>query len=530
MAGMFRVLVVVAALAACKRTPAPTDAGPLTGATRVQCGASCPDAVGTAVDGGELSIHADAEPGILCDLVEHDAWSRWIVENQVQETLLFQDPATGAIGPRLAASHVFSDDKTLVLTLRNRVHWHDGTAFSSADVAFTLGLARDPKIGADQAADLAPIVAVETPDAVTVRLRLGRPAPYLLQALSHISILPAHLYRGRDLRTAPTSRAPVGTGPFRFVEWLPGQRIVLARHDGYWGPPAHLAKVTFRFVRDKQVALTLYERGELDVLPRLPTPRVADSLVADPRRHGDTILAWTPRAYYYVVWNTQRPALAKPEVRRALGALIDRARFMAVAFGGRAQPITGPYVPGTPSYDRSIAAIAYDPVAAKAALAGIHDLKLTFLATAGSRSAEQLATQLQEDFGRAGVQLDIQTVDFATLLSRLRKHDFDVSALQWTMSLEQDNYNMFHSSEADHGQNYGAFSDPAVDRTLVQIRATTDDNARHALDRTLHRQIHEAQPYAFVCSPEAETLVRGRIHGFRPSVDGFSLASAWSTP
>ena len=539
---MLRVLVAFSvvwpgfAVTGCKPRPlppSPGDAAVATGATLVRCGATCaPGAPTTPSDGGELTIAVDAEPGTLCDLVEHDAWGRWIVENQVQETLLYQDPASGAIGPRLAARFAFADPKTLVLTLEPKVRWHDGAAFSSGDVAFTLGLARDPKIGADQAADLAPIVAVDTPDAVTVRLRLARPAPYLLQALAHLSILPAHLYRGRDLRTAPASRAPVGTGPFRFVEWQAGQRLILARHDGYWGRPAHLARVIFRFVRDKQVALTLYERGELDVLPRLPSPRAAEALLADPRRHGDQILAWTPRAYYYLVWNTQRGPLGKPEVRRALGALVDRARFMSVAFGGHAQPITGPYVPGTPSYDPAVLPIAFDPVAAKAALAaaGVSGLQLTFLATAGSRSAEQLATQLQEDFARAGVRLDIQTVDFATLLARLRKHDFDLSALQWTMSLEQDNFSMFHSSEAQGGQNYGAFSDPAVDRALEKIRATSDDTERHALDRALHRQLHQAQPYAFICSPEAETLVRGRVHDFRPSVDGFTLAEAWVQP
>ena len=106
-------------------------------------------------------------------------------------------------------------------------------------------MARDPKVGADQRSDFEPVSALETPDDATVILRLGRPAPFLRQALAHLGILPEHLYKGRDLRRAEASRAPVGTGPFKFSSWLPGDAIVLARNDDYWGAKAHLAKIRF---------------------------------------------------------------------------------------------------------------------------------------------------------------------------------------------------------------------------------------------------------------------------------------------
>lgn len=539
---MCRLLLVgalgTALLAGCKgksHPPARVDAGAATVVTQphaptiVQCGASgCPGLdAGPARDGGELVVHVEAEPALLCDLVEHDAWSRWIVENQVVETLIFQDPWSGKLSPRLAASF---DDKPDALTfhLRPGVRWHDGQPFSADDVAFTIALARDPKVGADQRTDFDPVTAVETPDAATLILRLARPAPFLKQALAHLAILPKHLYEGHDVRRADASRAPVGTGPFTFVSWKQGDELVLARNPNYWGDKAHLERIRFRFIRDRQVAWELYQRGQLDLEWSVP-PAHLDDARSDERIAGHRLYVWTPRAYYFIVWNTGRGRLADPRVRRALTMLVDRRRFDQIAFAGHARPITGPFVPGTPSYDATIQPWPFDPAAAKKLLddAGVKGLRLTFLATAGSRTVEQLATLMKEDFARAGVTLDIATVDYAVLLDRLRHHAFDASALRWIMSVEQDDWTLFHSTG---GQNFGQWKSPAADALLDQIAASADDDARHALERKLHRLIHDEQPYTFISMSEVETAMAPRVHGLVPSQDGFDFARAWLSP
>jgi peptide/nickel transport system substrate-binding protein len=501
---------LISSVCACKR-PTTKSGGP----TAIVCGPTgCPSESGAAKDGGELRVHVDAEPGTLCDLVEHDVWSRWIVENQIAETLLFQDPWSGALGPRLAEKWEV-DDKAITLHLREGVKWHDGAPFSAADVAFTLNLARDPKIGADQAADLAPISAVETPDARTVILRLGKPAPYLPQAIAHIAIQPKHRLDGKDLRTAPESRAPIGTGPFRFVRWTPGVEIVVEKNASYWGERAHVDRIVFRILRDKQVAWDLYRRGELDVMWRLPSARTADEVKSEPSLAGHRLLFWTPRAYFFIVWNAQKIDAA---ARKQLAQLVDVDRFLKVAFAGHARRVSGPYAPGTPSYDDKVAPPRFDASAKTA------PRTLTFLATAGSRTVEQLATLLKEDLARAGVGLEVATVDWAVELDRLRKHEFDVAALQWTLSLEQDNFAMFHTGA---GQNWGAWSNAAADSLMEKIEATADPNARHALDQKLHALLSDEQPYTFLCAPEVATALAPRVHGLLPSTEGFNFARAW---
>lgn len=492
----------------------------------------CPIAPSLGAPGGELRIAVDAEPSALCDLVEHDVWSRWIAENWINETLVEQDPRTGDYRPRLASKFLFSaDGKTLDLELQPEARWHDDRPFSASDVLATFAIVQHKHSGADQKSDLASVTKVEAVSTHAVRLHLSQPAPYLLQALAHLTIWPAHLLAGVDpgaLGQRPFVRAPIGTGPYRFASWQSGVEIVLTRAPKYWGKPPSIERLRFVIVRDRGVALSLVERGELDVLWRLPPGR-RDEVLAEPKLAGATVFEWTPRAYYFVVYNLRSPLLADVRVRRAIDMLIDRQRFSQVAFGGRAPLATGPYVRGSSSYDTTIAPPSRDVERARALLTealGGKKVGLTFLATAGSRTVEQLATGIVQDLAPLGIDVAIENVDFATQLERLRRGDFLLSALQLTVAREQDNYNLFHSSQAAGGQNYAGLRDPEVDKLLDQARTTADPAARHALDRRLHKLLSEKLPFSFLVAAPVETLIGPRVRGLAPSNDGFDFRTA----
>ncbi len=280
-------------------------------------------------------------------------------------------------------------------------------------------------------------------------------------------------------------------------------------------------------MRDRQAAWLLYRRGELDVLWRVP-PGVSASIEKDSALAGHRLYRHTPRAFFFLVWNNRRPGLESPEARAALGQLVDLPRLVQVAFEGHALPHSGPYLRGTASYDESILPWAYDPGAARAALSLLANppRELRFLATAGAPAVEQLATLYEEDLRRAGIVLRIEKLDFARVLERLRTHDFDVAALQLTLALEQDNYGLFHSSAVDE-QNWGGYADVETDRLLDRIRVTEDPELRHALDRQLHRRLHERGPMSFLLAPEVDTAVAPGVGGITPSADGLGLARAF---
>jgi peptide/nickel transport system substrate-binding protein len=243
-----------------------------------------------------------------------------------------------------------------------------------------------------------------------------------------------------------------------------------------------------------------------------------------------------------VVWNLRSPGLGDPRVRQALTMLVDRTRYLQVAFHGRATQVTGPYPLESPSYDRTVQPWPYDPARARALLdaAGIRDsdgdgrrevdgkpLHIALLIAAGSKTLEPLATMMQEDFRRAGITLDVVPTEWAVMLDRLRKHAFDAGALQWAMQPVQENYDVFHSSQAAEGQNFGGLRDPEVDRLLDELRRTPPGPARIALDHQIHRRVHDLQPYTFLGCPEIDSLVAERVRGFAPSGGDLGFSSLW---
>jgi peptide/nickel transport system substrate-binding protein len=490
-------------------------------------------------DGGTLRVHVEAEPPTLNPLVEHDAWTVWIALGAVYDPLVRED-ARGRFSPSLATRWIAKDARTLELTLRPGVTWHDGRPFSADDVVATFALLAAPGVSGDLRADFADVASVEKLGPLAIALHLSRPVPLLLQSLSRLAILPAHRFSATagDLRAQPASRAPVGTGPFRLVEWRAGERMALERAPAYWGPQPHLERVELRIVRDRDAAFELFRRGELDLLWQLTPPQLERAAALAPAREVDWLL---PR-YGFVVWNTARPGLADRRVRQALTLLTDRDRYLRVAYRGHARAVSGPYPLDSPSYDAAVEPWPYDPKRARALLdeAGVRDrdgdgvrevdgrpFRITFLLHAGSKVLEPLVTMMQEDFRRAGVLLEAAPVDWATLLDRLRHHAFDAASLQWVMLPVQDNYPLFHSSQADGGQNYGAFHSDEVDAVLGRLRALAPGAERAALDRQLHRLIHVEQPYTFLGCPEVESLLAARVHGYAPDAAGLGLPSLW---
>ena len=537
--GIFVVMAAVAAVAVAIGSPALLRRPPPAVTARgARFGAEPP---GTPRDGGTLRLHMEVEPPSLNPLVEHDAWTSWLTLGAIYDPLVRQDPVSGELRPALASAWELVDERTLRLTLREGVTWHDGQPFSADDVVATFDRLQDPSASPDARADFAALERVEKRSATEVVLHFARPAPLALQSLAFLAILPAHRFVAGDLRAQAASRAPVGTGPFRFVEWQPGQRIVLARAPRPWGPPAHVERVEVRIVRDREAALELARRGELDVLWQL-SPSQVERAESDARLSSSRLVGFYLPRYVFVVWNTRRPGLADKRVRQALTMLVDHERWARLVYKGRARVVTGPFPTGSPSLDKNVIPRPFDPERARALLeaAGVRDsdgdgvreidgkpLRLSFLALAGSPTTEQLATLMQEDFKRAGVLLDVEPTDWAAMLSRLRKHDFDLSSLQWVMRPVQDNYTLFHSSQAEAGQNYGAFKSPEVDRLLDEARATPMGPERERLDRALHHAVDEEQPYTFLGSPEVDSLVSARVRGYAPDAAGLGLADIW---
>ncbi|CUH61281.1 ABC transporter substrate-binding protein [Thalassobacter stenotrophicus] len=331
----------------------------------------------------------------------------------------------GAVVPGLAQSWSVSEDGlTWTFDLRPGVIFHDGTAMDSADVVFSLNRARAEDSTNAQKALFAGIADVSAPDASTVVITLDAPNGNFAFNMAW----------GDAVIVAPESVAtnatqPVGTGPFRFVEWAKGDSVTLERFDAYWGAAPALTRATFKFISDPNAAFAAMMAGDVNAFPVFPAPETLANFDADPRfsvivgsTEGETILAMN------------NANLTDVRVRKAISHAIDRQAIIDGAMFGYGTPIGTHFAPHNPDYVDLTGGSAHDPDMARALLAeaGATDLRLSMALPPPSyarRGGEIIASQLRA----VGIATDITNMEWAQWLEQVfRGKDFDLTIVSHT--------------------------------------------------------------------------------------------------
>ncbi len=503
--------------------------------------------------GGTLTVRVNVEPAGLTRLHDQMAEGTMVrlTMGPLYETLARVDPAApaGPLLPLLAERWDESDDhRTLTVRLRAGVRFHDGTPLTARDVKAVIDVTMNPKNAAAAVRSyLEGLGAVVARDDRTLVVTWRTPSVFAARTLlGGVPVMPAKALEG-GFDTLAIHRAPIGTGPFRFEAWEPGVSMTYARNDAYWGPKAWLERVVFRFVKDETVAAQLWERGAFDLMTRIP-PSVWRSVEAPTEANRWAITgyhraAFLENTYSWLGWNERRPVFADARVRRALAMLYPRDQVARLVDLGLEPPTTCPYEPSSPGCDPTVAVIATDEAAAAALLDaagwrdsdgdGVRDrdgapLRFTFLASAYSVKMGRLLPLYQEALRRAGVDADIERIDPGAYGSRVRARDFDVIAMSWsTTDAVIDLYPVFHSSQAAGGSNSVGYSSPRVDALLEQIRGEFDPQARAALERQVHRAVHDDQVYLFLSRRPQLDAAKVRVRGLSPGVTWYRLQDVW---
>lgn len=507
-------------------------------------------AAGTPRRGGQVTVQLFSEPPSLNHLIDPDAWTVRMVHGFVYEPLVaidpYDDPDYGHVPVLAERWEVSEDGRTYTFHLRRGVRWHDGTPFTAKDVVATFDKIQDPTTKAVHVrAYTEDLERYEALDEHTVRFVWKRPYFLTLDFFADQPILPAHVIAKlsgaefNEAKTNPLNRHPIGTGPFRFVEWKPGERIVFERNDAYWGRKAWLDRLTFRIVPDPVVALQLAERGELDLVTRI-VPQTWGEL----DRLRDRFYRWRyhEAGYTYVGWNEARPMFADKRVRRAMTLLIDRPGIIGGLMGGLPLPTACEFYWKGPDCPANVRPLPYDPAAGRRLLAeagwkdsdgdGLLDkdgapFRFSLLVPATSVELERIATKVKDDLSRSGIDLEVRKVEWAALLGRLRDHDFDACALAWSGGPRTDPAQIWHSDAVKDGSNWVGFRSAKADALIDEAKTTLDDTKRHALYHHLVRLLHDEQPYTWLYVRPRLELVSRRIHGLRPSLMYWQWEDGW---
>lgn len=376
----------------------------------------------------------------------------------------------GAVNPGLAESWTIGQGGlTYTFKLRAGVKFHDGTAMDSADVKFSLDRARAADSTNAQKGLFEAIDSVETPDAQTVVVKLSRPEGLFLWNMGW----------GDAVIVAPESAennkaSPVGTGPFKFVEWRKADSVTLERWDGYWGAQPALKTVTFKFVSDPSAQVAGLMAGDIDAIPNVGAPESLERFKADPdfvvtvgNTEGETILAI----------NHRRNNLEDIRVRRAISLAIDRQAIVDGAMFGYGTPIGSHFAPHHAAYVDLTPMYAHDLAKARELMAeaghadGFKAVMKLPPPSYARRGGEIVAAQLAE----IGIEVEIVPVEWAQWLSDVFKgdHDFDFTIVSHTEPLDIGIY-----ARDDY---YFGYHSPAFNAVMDELKGTSDEAARKAL-------------------------------------------------
>jgi peptide/nickel transport system substrate-binding protein len=425
-------------------------------------------------------------------------------DTHVYERLVDRD-ATGHIIPGLALSWTLKNDTTWEFALRPAVTFHDGTAFSADDVAYTI--ARVPRVKNSPASFsiyTKAVKSIETVDPHTILVHTGEPYPQLPLDLSQVFIIPHTLGADPATEDFNSGKDAIGTGPYRFVSYKSGDRIELDRFDGYWGPKPPWSHVSYRMISNDASRTAALLAGDVDIIEFVPPTDLAD-LRKDPRVRlaeivsNRSIFLWLDHSRTGPTPDVTGPngeILAKNplkdrRVRLALSLAINRDAIVERVMENAAIP-TGQYLPpGAPTYNPAIKVPPYDPAQAKALLAeaGYPDgLRIT-LRGPNDRYVNdaKIIQAVGQMWQRIGVQTSVEPAPWSTFIARSSRQEMSVFLLGWGVS-SGEGLNPLRAQlatwDADRGMgtaNRGRYSNPALDAMINQAMRTMDDDARDRL-------------------------------------------------
>lgn len=479
----------------------------------------------------DMLATAEVSSLIFSGLVSTDSQGQWT-------------PDLAAEIPTVQNGGVSPDGRTVTYKLRQGVKWHDGVEFTAADVKFTWQLLMNPAVKVISREGYDKIAAVDTPDKYTVVVRFREYYPPFLSLFS--TILPAHLLNGvSDINNAPFNRAPVGTGPFKFQEWKTGESITLVANDSYWRGRPNLDSIVCRFLPDPNIVISQLKTGQVDMVSDI------DFTMLDQVRSIDGIqpVISPSMVWEHLDFNLDNPLFQDVRVRQAIALSIDRPGLIAATLKGVASPAAGDQSPLSWAYNPALVVPSRDVNSARALLQqagwqqgpdGVfvkngRSLSFSLITTAGNRTREIVAQNIQQQLREAGIDMAIQTVEPQVFFHDVlpRRH-FAMAMFAWVAGVDPLNITHWHSryipgpSNGYTGQNYPGWRNPEVDRLTEQGAQAVDLEQRKQAYFRIQDLIAQDYPVIPLYFRASITAVRNTVVNYQPNpTPSGNLWNAW---
>ncbi|WP_220090359.1 ABC transporter substrate-binding protein [Streptomyces sp. Amel2xB2] len=466
---------------------------------------------GLSKDGSGVVAAIAGEPDQLDPHRTSAYFSFQVLENTF-DTLVEPDENL-TMRPALAKSWTVSKDRlTWTFTLRKGVRWHDGSAFGADDVVYSYRRIIDKKLGNAWRFD--GVEDISAPDDSTVVLTLDKPVYNLLSRIGGNKGLA--IVNKKNVESGKIKTHPVGTGPFSFDDYNPGESIRLKANSRWWGGAPKIPTLTFRFIPEPTTALADLEAGEISWTDNIP-PQQVKRVAQNPDLKLDSAVG---NDYWYLAANEDRRPFDDPRVRRAIAYGIDRKAIVKVTQYGNAA-VNQLAIPKTNPWYTAYSPYSHNPRRAAKLLksAGVHHLTIDMLVTKEYPETITAGQVIASQLEKIGITVKPREVDFATWLDKQGKGQYDMLMLGWLGSLDaEDFYYAQHHSKGNF--NFQKYANPEVDRLLEEGQKESDTKARKARYAAAARQIADDASYVYLYNPDVVQVWAPQLKGYKVRSDG----------
>jgi peptide/nickel transport system substrate-binding protein len=451
------------------------------------------------------------------------------VASNIFNTLLKYDKNLELEGELAQSWQVSPDQKTITFTLKPDMKWADGAPLTSADVLFTWKLVTDDNTRTPYGADYKLVIKAEAPDPLTFRVTYEQPYAPALDSWAGLQVLPEHILKGQDINTTSFARKPVGSHYYQLGEWKNGERIALVRNPNATQGQARIDRLVSRFIPDPASQFLELMADNIDTMSLSPIQYARIFPAREELNRKIALYKELGNAYTYLGFNLKHKPFDDKRVRQAINYAIDKQELIDGVLLGLGEPVASPYKPGTRWTNPDLRPYSYDPEKAKALLreAGFADhdgdgildrdgKPLAFeILTNQNKQREMSAVLIQRRLKEIGISVNIRVLEWASFIGRfIKTGEFDAVVLGWSLSLDPDQYGIWHSSQQAPGQfNFIGYNNPRVDRLLEQGRLELDPDKRMKIYHEFAATLLEDSPIVYLFAGYGLPAIHKRVKG-----------------